>query len=69
MQVPFGEYTNRGCDFAFDDAVGDGNIGTAAYIGNHACRGASIAGIAALDVHIADAARDGGFAIRFSNQS
>ena len=62
-------FLHGGVDRALDEAVGDGDLGVGVYIGNQASSPASVAGIAARDVHRADAARDGGVAIGALNQS
>ena len=62
-------FLRRGGELALDDAVGDGNLGIVSYTFNYARRVASAIVTAARDVHRADAARDGGGAKGFVNQS
>ncbi len=63
-------FVRHGSDVAFDEAVSDGDIGTAAaYIRNHAHRIASAAGMTARDVHIAGAVGNVDGAISVTNQS
>ena len=66
----FLSFVGGGVDIARDETVADGNATIGAYIGNQASSPASVAGIAARDVHRADAVRDGvAAAIGFVNQS
>ncbi len=66
----FLSFLGGGVDRALDEAVADGDVSTRVYIGNQASSPASVAGIAARDVHRADAVRDGvAAAIGFVNQS
>ena len=62
-------FLRRGVELALDDAVGDGSLGILSYAFNHARRVASLTSIATYDIHVADAARDGGGAIGVVNQS
>ena len=62
-------FVRHGSDVAFDEAVGNGDLGIAVYIRNHARRIAYAAGMTARDVHIASAVGNVDGAIGVANQS
>ena len=62
-------FVRHGSDVAFDEAVGNGDLGIAVYIRNHARRIAYAAGMTARDVHIASAVGNVDGAISVTNQS